>query len=320
MNAARYPVFAILQIYVIGSLCAAVSASVNAASNPFILNSRFCNDKAQVLLPSNKGNLKSDQKLDSVIGAIVEPQGAGLPPSHQATAIRLGNRHVLTVAHVLGVPQQLSQWEYVEFQPLKRQYKLKPAVVGGHRGHLDYLILELDIGDEATSESFLRADRAKAEFSFEPDLVVYGRHDKLGGGPSFFEAIPARLLNINRYSKTAGTSLRVDYITEGPPGVDVEGGMSGGAILDSDCLWFAIHAGSSQKEVDEINSNWIPYFNSRYFDVKYVRKRGPVPDMKRATYLVDIVEDVNMKKGAAWIRENIPAFSGILDFLNRRPR
>lgn len=276
------------------------------------------------------------------VGALIQKSSS----SFKAVGTLVSPTRILTVNHKIAALAELSDWVFVlgwvisydkngqgvlERNPGFQCFPLRTTnAVTSAPGHLDYSLLEIG----ANAEGHL-----PGKFGIDPMPLAPQRAGRINGNvvhmvtvldsPDDLQGLvlvrDMPLVGVNRYTKDIGTNIAVDYMGYSKPG------FSGGAILDANANWIAMHQRNLNDAKCDSDTPWHPYIREFYDHLdafsgttrldhdKLIANCLPgfsanVALPRQGALLIDIFVDVLSQRGDAWVCQNTPE---VFEFLDR---
>ena len=279
------------------------------------------------------------------VGAIVRT--IGLTDSYSelvGSAVLVSPRHVLTAGHVVSVPTLLEQWPHkftLGYEPSEGadtrcviSRSLKPLILAkSARARLDYALLELEEPIKFTaapadcSWQYLSiadtVERAQAGLS----AFAVGHYSASTAGSGLMLFYNGTFTSLSRWTKDGGGTLNLDYQ------LNTEKGLSGGATLDGDFNWVALHQRRLSRASEETGTVWHPYNQWRYvndsrWNILFAGRPSCDPDTwqkyrgqclpAQGSLVTDIAEDIVAKRGLQWACAEVPKLANAAISASRR--
>ena len=275
------------------------------------------------------------------VGALIQKSSS----TFNAVGTLVAPNRILTVNHKIAALAELSEWVFVlgwvisydesgqgvlERTPGFQCFPLRTTnVVASAPGHLDYSLLEI----EPNAEGYLPGKFGITPMPLTPQRAgsISGEivHmvtilDSPGQPPGLVLVRNMLLVGENRYTKDIGTNIAIDYMGYSKPG------FSGGAILDANANWVAMHQRNLNDAKCDSDTPWHPYIREFYDHLDAFAGTSRIDRDKliancsdgssanvalprQGALLIDIFVDVLSQRGDAWVCENTPEVFAFLD-------
>ena len=229
---------------------------------------------------SNQLNDEKYVEFSSAIGAVFAriPHDTDADPTFVSSALLISESRILTAAHTMPYLRAIDG-RVVLFGCSNRQevagdlaaelalYKvIDTDLMSSPKEHLDYALMKVAVlykGEKNTTTGFtkLGCDPVIGE---NVAIAGYGQRDLEDKPPAAFRlSILAerdrKILRVERFQKTAGNALYIDYRAQ-----EILDGFSGGAVISSDGCLLGMHHRRFSKIRDVYKTRWDTYVSLRY--------------------------------------------------------
>ncbi len=248
-----------------------------------------------------------------------------------ATGVLVSREYVLTVSHVFPSRQKIGDFTF-ELDPVRADLESTPQshksklifelnhekIVASTRGFLDYALVGLSTARPkqacvvpADNDSMNQLALSPRGLPSEGDnlrFVGFTDDDNFPNGVLAISEIKP-LSSLNRFSKTDGTILAMDYFHKSAKG------HSGSPILNSNGEWIGIHQRDLSTAESQDKTVWSPYLSHFYPCDKppnLCATDGWVLP-RQGTLVMDIADDIFRKKGHRWMLCNVPRLLTLVD-------
>ncbi len=253
------------------------------------------------------------------------------------TGVLLAADLVLTAGHVAPIPSAigLNQFRFVlgYLGEKKCQQSIDvatPILAASAQNLRDFALLRLKLPVDLTENAvecpwkMLAASPQPAALQGRSAVVVGHFVESDGDQAPLSLFYSGEFFGTKHWSKDGGGTANVDYALYVLPGA------SGGAVLDADFTWFALHQRSLRQARSETDSHWHPYGHWLYGETWWsaARETRCKPHDRiitiensgsllqcwpaQATLLTDIAEDIARTLGAKWVCERLPLWARLL--------